>query len=178
MSNLDRDLAREAALRERQRKAGCLNPACHVCGEGCIWCLVLSRYRPICGNCLADSRHDPGREAEMLGRFRKAGFDPRCIRCGEDRIWRLELDHIAGEKHDPDACAPLCKNCHMERSFMQDREPNGGENPQNVFEVIGRWLLGIAEWLELIVKKLYEFGEFLIGLAKEGYGAELKFPWA
>jgi hypothetical protein len=26
----------------------------------------------------------------------------------------------------------------------------------NVFEVIGRWLLGIAEWFELIIEKLYE----------------------
>ena len=59
---------------------------------------------------------------------------------------------------------------------MQSREPEGGQDPQNVFEVIGRWLLGIAEWFELIIEKLYEFGEFLISLAKQGYGEDLKFP--
>jgi hypothetical protein len=36
------------------------------------------------------------------------------------------------------------------------------KNPANVLEVIGRWLLGIAEWFELIVEKLYYFGEYLI----------------
>jgi hypothetical protein len=64
----------------------------------------------------------------------------------------------------------------MERSFMQSLEPEGGENPKNVFAVIGRWLLGIAEWLELIIEKLYQFGEFLIGLANQGYGTDLQFP--
>ena len=59
---------------------------------------------------------------------------------------------------------------------MQSREPKGGENPQNVLEVIGRWLIAIAEWFELIKEKLYEFGEHLIGLAEQGYGADLKFP--
>ena len=59
---------------------------------------------------------------------------------------------------------------------MQNREPAGGDHPENVIEVIGRWLLGIAEWFELIKEKLYLFGEFLIELAKQGYGADLKFP--
>jgi hypothetical protein len=59
---------------------------------------------------------------------------------------------------------------------MQNFEPPGGENPRNVFEIIGRWLLGIAEWFELIIEKLYDFGEFLIGLARQGYGEDLRFP--
>jgi hypothetical protein len=178
MSKLDRDLAREGALRGRLRRAGCPDPKCHVCGNTEIWHLVLSRYHPICANCLADRRRDPAAEPETRERFRRAGFpDPRCVACGEDKIRRLELDHIAGRDHD-DACSPLCKNCHMERSFMQNLEPEGGEDPQNVFEVIGRWLLGIAEWFELLVEKLYLFAEFLIGLARQGYGADLKFPWA
>jgi hypothetical protein len=90
-------------------------------------------------------------------------------------VWRLELDHLAGQKHD-DACSPLCGNCHADRSFSQTLQPPGGADPGNVFEVIGRWLLGIAEWFELIVKKLYQFGEFLIGLARQGYGGDLSFP--
>ena len=38
-----------------------------------------------------------------------------------------------------------------------------------------RWLLGIAEWFELIMERLYFFGEFLIDLAKQGYGKDLTF---
>ena len=59
---------------------------------------------------------------------------------------------------------------------MQNLEPHGGEDPQNILEVIGRFIIGIAEWFELIKEKLYQFGEYLIGLAKQGYGADLKFP--
>lgn len=58
---------------------------------------------------------------------------------------------------------------------MQQLECEGGESPKNVLEVIGRWLLGIAEWFELIVEKLYFFGEYLIELAKHGHGKDLTF---
>jgi hypothetical protein len=176
MSKLDRDLAREAALRAQFRRAGYPDPQCECCGEKRICRLALARKPPICRNCLADRRHDPTRETEMREHFLREGFpDPRCIICGEERVWRLELDHIAGQKHD-DACSPLCCSCHADRTFVQNLEPPGGENPKNVFEVIGRWLLGIAEWFELIIDKLYLYGEFLIGLARQGYGGDLSFP--
>jgi hypothetical protein len=118
---------------------------------------------------------DLAREAAIRARFRRAGFpDPRCVICGNDCIWRLELDHVAGQRHD-ETVRPLCRNCHADRTFLQNLEPPGGDNPKNVFEIIGRWLLGIAEWFELIVEKLYEYGEFLINLAKQGYGGDLRF---
>ena len=59
---------------------------------------------------------------------------------------------------------------------MQSREPKGGENPQNAFEVIRRWLYGIIEWFEMIIEKLYDIADFLIELARQGYGEGLKFP--
>jgi hypothetical protein len=185
MSKIDRDLAREAAIRARFRRFGFPDPKCLDCGEDRIWRLALvriddqkqsKRRRPLCPNCYADRSHDPACDAGMRERFLEAGFsDPRCVVCGEGRIWRLELDHVAGQKHDK-ACSPLCGNCHADRTFLQSLEPPGGDNPKNVFEVIGRWLLGIAEWFELIVEKLYYFGEYLIGIAKQGYGGGLSFP--
>ena len=185
MSKIDRDLAREAGIRARFRRVGYPDPVCLNCGEDRIWRLALVRIadqkqskgrRPLCRNCCADRSHDPASDAGMRERFLGAGFsDPRCVVCGEGRIWRLELDHIAGQKHDT-TCSPLCANCHADRTFLQSLEPPGGENPANVFEMIGRWLLGIAEWFELIVEKLYYFAEYLIGLAKQGYGGELSFP--
>jgi hypothetical protein len=183
MPKLDRDLAEEAALRTTLRRAGYADPCCAGCDEHRIRRLAIPwkkgdpirKHRVLCRNCLADKNHDPARDAEMRERFRLAGYpNPRCVACGEAHIWRLQLDHIAGEKHDG-ACSPLCGNCHADRSFLQRLELKGGENPLNVFEVIGRWLLGIAEWFELIRDKLYEFGEFLINLAKQGYGDELRF---
>jgi hypothetical protein len=55
-------------------------------------------------------------------------------------------------------------------------EPAGGHNPKNVLEVIGRWMLGIAAYLGLIIDKFWEWGEYLIELAKQGYGEGLSFP--
>jgi hypothetical protein len=185
MSKIDRDLAREAATRARFRGFGFPDPTCVDCGEDRIWRLALVRVagkkqptarRPLCRNCRADRSHDPARDAAMQERFLAAGFpNPRCVACSEARIWCLELDHIAGQKHD-EACSPLCGNCHAERSFLQGLEPPGGENPKNVFEVIGRWLLGIAQYFELLLDKLWDFGEFLIELARQGYGGELSLP--
>jgi len=185
MSKIDRDLAREAAIRGRFRRFGFPDPRCVDCGEDKVSCLALvsipgkkqpKARRPLCRNCRADRSHDPACAPAMRERFLAAGFpDPRCIVCGEKRVWCLELDHLAGQKRD-DTCSPLCGNCHAERTFLQSLEPPGGESPTNVFEVIGRWLLGIAEWFELIVDKLWQFGEFLIDLARQGHGGELSFP--
>jgi hypothetical protein len=124
---------------------------------------------------LADKKHDQALDAEMLGRFQQVGFpDPKCALCSEARIWCLQLDHIAGQKHDA-IHWPLCCNCHAERSFFQRVEAEADGDPKNPLRIIGEWLKGIAQWLELIVDKLYDFGEFLINLAKQGYGGDLRF---
>ncbi len=100
-----------------------------------------------------------------------------CIGCARDLTSNnKEDDHMAGRKHD-DIVWPLCKpTCHPKRSEYQREEPPPSENPRNVLEVIGRWLLSVAEYFELMCDKLREFGEYLIELAKTGYGAELQFP--
>lgn len=188
MAKIDRDLAREGAIRLRLQRAGCPDPRCAICGEERVWRLVHTRAGQkrkgpwsLCSNCYLDRNHDPAGEPAIRERFRQFGFaEPRCPICGDDRIWRLQLDHIAGQKHD-ETCWPLCGNCHADRTFVQQTlEPSNSEmgQPTNVFEVIGRWLLGIAQWLELIIDKLWQFGEFLIDLARHGYGGELSFPWS
>jgi hypothetical protein len=58
---------------------------------------------------------------------------------------------------------------------MQREQPSPSDNPRNVFEVIGHWLLGMAEYFEMLIRTLRKFGEFL-ELAKQGYGADLRFP--
>jgi hypothetical protein len=70
----------------------------------------------------------------------------------------------------------LCRNHHADRTFQQKLEPLGGENPKNAFEVIRRWLLGIAVYLELLLEKLWVFGEFLIEYARQGNGGEFSLP--
>jgi hypothetical protein len=96
-----------------------------------------------------------------------------CLGCGCDLAQGKEDDHLIGRKHG-DLVWPLCLPCHHKRSELQREEPPPSNNPRNVFEVIGRWLLSVAEYFELMCETFRRFGEFLIELARQGYGADLK----
>jgi hypothetical protein len=98
-----------------------------------------------------------------------------CLFCGDELGNDKEDDHMIGQKHG-DLVWPLHENCHHKRSELQREEPPPTDNPRNVFEVIGRWLLSVAEYFELMCETFRRFGEYLIELARQGYGAELKFP--
>jgi hypothetical protein len=98
-----------------------------------------------------------------------------CVGCGCDLAQRKEDDHLTGRKHG-DLVWPLCPPCHHKRSEYQREEPPPTQNWRNVFEVIGRWLLSVAEYFELMCDTFRRFGEFLIELARRGYGAELTLP--
>ena len=125
---------------------------------------------------------DLTRELQIAARkrqkYRALGFaNPQCFSCPEDAIECLELDHVAGQKHD-DQVWTLCKNCHAKRTLLQHLEPRGGADPRNPLEVIGRWLLGISEYFEMLIPNLRRFAEFLINLAKAGHGDGLTFEHA
>ncbi len=97
-----------------------------------------------------------------------------CPICGEDDPLCLVPDHVAGRAHD-DTVVLICVNCHLKRTADQRCDPSPSTNPHNVFEVIGRWLLSLASYFELMKDALRRFGEFLINLAKAGYGDDLSF---
>ena len=97
-----------------------------------------------------------------------------CTLCPEDDPLLLEVEHPAGRLHD-DTVVLLCIKCHRLRTADQRCDPSPSDNPRNVFEVIGRWLLSIASYFEILRDKLRQFGEFLINLAKAGYGDDLSF---
>lgn len=87
--------------------------------------------------------------------------DPRCGVCGEDD-WRcMEQHHVAGRTHD-DATVYLCSNCHKKVSDPQRDHPKAPPGSDPVLERIGRFLLGLADLLLLIVWKLIEFGQLLV----------------
>jgi hypothetical protein len=98
-----------------------------------------------------------------------------CIVCANDLGKDKQDDHLAGQKHD-DLVWPLHKPCHERRNELQREQPRPTDNPRNVFEVIGRWLLSVAEYFELMCETFRRFGEFLIELARQGYGAEFTLP--
>ena len=116
------------------------------------------------------------RDAAKRKKYRRLGKDDLCCPvCGETHPAAFELDHVAGQKRH-DQTWPLCKTHHAIRTEWQLLEPPPTDNPQNPLEIIGRWLLGMAAYFEMLVTYLKRFGIFLIEIAREGYGADLKLP--
>ena len=119
--------------------------------------------------------HCEAERAKKRRKFEAAGhFVHVCTCCGEDDVLCLTFEHVAGRNHD-DTTVLICMNHKALRDCLQRAEPSLSPNPQNVFEVIGRWLLGIAGYFGILMSTLRGFGEFLINLAKGGYGDELSF---
>jgi hypothetical protein len=82
--------------------------------------------------------------------------NPRCVICGYDDPLALELHHIAGRAFG-DEKVPVCRNCHRPLSdWQKDHTPQLSHPPSE-----SEWLLhmveGLADLLELVVKRLREF---------------------
>jgi hypothetical protein len=119
--------------------------------------------------------HLDAERQKKIRKFEAMGIEHHlCTICGQSDPIGLVVDHVAGRNHD-DSVRLLCESCDAIRTADQRCDPSPGDNPKNVFEVIGRWLLGIASYFELLTDTLRRFGEFLINLAKNGYGDDLSF---
>lgn len=97
--------------------------------------------------------------------------NPRCVRCGNAN-WRcLEKHHIAGQAFGDFTCI-YCRNCHREVSDLQKDHPDKIGAPVGFHEALGHFLLGLADFFELLIRRLREFGNALIeGLqAQDGTG--------
>ncbi len=123
---------------------------------------------------MREARLDSERQKKRR-KFDALGIEQHvCVLCPEDDVLCMEVEHPAGRAHD-DAVRLLCTNCHRKRTAHQRCDPSASPNRRNVFEVIGRWLLSMAAYFELLCDRLRCFGEFLINLAKVGYGDEFDF---
>ena len=129
------------------------------------------------GNAVArDPERKQRRASVRRKKLKSLGIETEvCPICGSDDVSTFEFDHVAGRKHH-DQLWPLCETCHQERTSMQREQPPPSDNPHHVLEVIGRWILAIKEYLEMLLPHLGKYGEFLIELSKRGYGSELKPP--
>lgn len=97
--------------------------------------------------------------------------EPRCGSCGEDRWQTLELHHLAGQAHD-DQVVIQCRNCHRVLSDAQRDHPAPQETADPYVQMIGNFLLGLADMLRLIAERLQEFGRALIEPALSPQPAE------
>jgi hypothetical protein len=116
------------------------------------------------------------RAAGKRKKQRRLGTDKLiCPICGETHPAAFEHDHVAGQEFHDQTWA-LCKTHHAIRTHWQQGEPPPSDNPQNPFERLGHWLLGMAAYFEMLVPYLKRFGTVLIELANKGYGDGLKLP--
>jgi hypothetical protein len=103
------------------------------------------------------------KEDRLEQHYRRLGtHEPRCVFCGESDPRCLEKHHIAGRRHHTDTVI-VCRNHHRMLSDDQlDHMPPGRKPSQGKLTTIGLFLLGLCALLMLIVKRLREFGYWLI----------------
>src|SRR4051794_16420786 len=103
------------------------------------------------------------KERREIKAYRRLGdWNAACVVCGESNPHCLQLHHLQGKKYSDDE-APLCLNCHKKVTDAQLDHPNPAAKSEPVqLEVIGRWLLGLADLFELLVERLREYGKFLM----------------
>jgi hypothetical protein len=102
------------------------------------------------------------RERRLQRRLEYLGTNnPRCIHCGENDPLCLELHHIAGGDFD-DMTVIECCNCHRKLSDSQIDHPKQLSKPPIDLECIAHFLLGLADWFELLVGRLREFAAALL----------------
>jgi hypothetical protein len=106
----------------------------------------------------------PDREDRLEKQYRRLGTrEPLCVGCAESNPFCLELHHLAGQKYHGDL-AIVCRNCHRKLTDQQ-QEHEGSLSPKPWADsvTIGRYLLGLADLLLMVVNALRDFGKHLIG---------------
>ena len=98
-------------------------------------------------------------------RLEKLGTnEPRCGTCGDDRWQCIEAHHVAGQQYHSSTVL-LCRNCHRVASNGQCDHPSAAEPNDPALFAIGRFLLGLADMLRVIVERLFAFGQELTARA-------------
>lgn len=106
------------------------------------------------------------RETRRQRALERLGTDnPFCVICGETD-WRvLERHHVAGQEYD-DLTVIHCRNCHRKVSDApKDYRPPAGDAPPPIENRVAQFLRGLADLLELLIKKLREYADELIKAA-------------
>lgn len=88
--------------------------------------------------------------------------NPICVGCGySGSPTAMELAHIVPRKFDDDAVV-LCSTCHREQSDSEKDYSYAPQSDNPKMETIGRYLLALAEFLQMIARKATEYGHWLL----------------
>ena len=105
-------------------------------------------------------------ERQKQNALERAGTnEPVCSICGESHWSVFEKHHIAGRRYS-DMTVRLCKNCHAKATGLQHGHPPHASGKPTTEEIIGRLLLNLADFFELLIESLRKFGMYLIEMAR------------
>jgi len=95
--------------------------------------------------------------------------NPQCVLCSHNDPLALELHHLAGQAFGDDTVS-VCRNCHRQLSDYQKDHSLKQEKPDGELEPIRRFIEGLADLFELLVKRLREYAAKLGALGSSTNG--------
>jgi hypothetical protein len=114
------------------------------------------------------NKRELNRQRRMQRALERLGSNnPRCVICGCDDPLALELHHVAGQAYGHDMVI-VCRNCHRRLSDYQKDHSLGQAKQPTEIEPIRRFLLGLADLFEMLVKRLREFAAKLAPIESAG----------
>ena len=115
-------------------------------------------------------------ERQKQNKLERLGTNyPACVICGEVHWNVFEKHHIAGCRYC-DETVLHCKNCHAKATALQYGHPPLVDGEPTMEEKIGRLLLGLADFFELLIETLRKFGNYLIEAANNAAESASKVP--
>jgi hypothetical protein len=101
------------------------------------------------------------REARRQNRYARLGGGAiKCSLCSESDVRCLEQHHIPARSFD-DHTYTMCGNCHSKLSDLQKDHPKRPDHPALPAEIIADFLLGIADFFELLIAQCRKYAEQL-----------------
>jgi hypothetical protein len=117
---------------------------------------------------LMDDIIDP-KELRKEAHFRRLkSRNPICVICGYDNSpAALEYAHVIPRQFGVGDGGAICRNCHRELTETEIGLGFAPETEDRELEQVGRYVLALGEWLELIARTLKHYGALLLKRARQ-----------
>lgn len=116
---------------------------------------------------MTNTRTTSNSEAREQSRKHKIGTNnPRCAACGIDD-WRVIEEHHPDTRKRDTLVVLVCANDHRVLTDLQKDHPKELPGCDKKLASTGKFILGLADMLSVILDRLYDYGTELIELANK-----------
>lgn len=116
---------------------------------------------------MSKRKNDENLERRKQDRLHKVGTNnPYCAICGNSD-WRCIEEHHPDTRKRDNLVVLLCANHHRLVTYDQKDHPKELPGCDEFIASVGKFLLGLADMLAVILERLYEYGEALIARANQ-----------